>query len=203
MISKGTIMAEKEIDSKRERPPDTTAFALRGKQSVRATFKLSERAIESLSLVALHLGIKQKSLFDHLIDNSAELGNIAENIEIKKFNKIVRIQKTFVLSRRTLDILSLISKSYNTPRDALVEYSIQRLEDVIRAEKKRHETRKMLFNEVAGYWEKGKNILKKSRDILGPDDPFCINIEKSVIACSKAKAELELFIEKSRVIEDY
>ena len=196
-------MAEKEIDPKRDRPPDATTFALRGKQSVRATFKLSERAIESLSLVALHLGIKQKSLFDHLMDNGAELGNIAENIEIKKFNKIERIQKTFVLSRRTLDILSIISKNYNTPRDALVEYSIQRLEDVIRAEKKRHETRKLLFDEVAGYWEKGKNILKKSRDILGPDDSFCINIEKSVIACSKAKAELALFIEKSRVIEDY
>ncbi len=196
-------MADKKIDPKGESPPNTTAFVLRGKQSVRATFKLSERAIESLSLVALHLGIKQKSLFDHLIDNSAELGNIARNIEIRKFNKIVRIQKTFVLSRKTLDILSMISKNYNTPRDALVEYSIKRLESVIYAEKKRHEARKLLFNEVAEYWKKGKDILKKSKNILGSDDPFCVNIEKSVAACSNAKAELELFIEKSRIIEDY
>ncbi len=196
-------MADKKIDPKGESPPDAIAFTLRGKQSVRATFKLSERAIESLSLVALHLGIKQKSLFDYIINNSDDLGNIAESIEIKKFNKIVRIQKTFVLSRRTLDILSSISKNYDTPRDALVEYSIQKLEDVISAEKKRHETRKLLFDEVVRYWEKGKNILKKSKDILGPDDPFCINVEKSVIACSKAKAELALFIEKSKIIENY
>ncbi len=184
-------------------PLDATAFALRGKQSVRATFKLSERAIESLSLVSLHLGIKQKSLFDHLIDNTAELGNIAENIEIGQFNKIVRVQKTFVLSRRTLNILSRISKNYNTPRDALVEYSIKRLESVIHAEKKRHETRKLLFNEISEYWEKGKQILKKSKNILGDDDPFCIHIEKTVAACAKAKAELASFIEKSRIIEDY
>ena len=42
---------------------------LRGRQSVRATFKLSSRAIDALSIVAAHLGIKQKSLFDHLIED--------------------------------------------------------------------------------------------------------------------------------------
>ncbi len=197
-------MTEKEMELREGSPPDaTTAFVLRGKQSVRATFKLSERAIESLSLVALHLGIKQKSLFDHLIDNTKELGDIAEKIELGQFNKIVRVQKTFVLSRRTLDILSIISKNYNTPRDALVEYSIKRLESVIHAEKKRHEARKLLFDEISDYWEKGKMILKKSRSILGDDDPFCVNIEKTVKACAKTKSELASFIEKSRIIEDY
>ncbi len=181
----------------------TTAFALRGKQSVRATFKLSERAIESLSLVALHLGIKQKSLFDHLIENTADLSNLAESIKIRQFKKIVRIQKTYVLSRRTLDILSLISRNYNTPRDALVEYSIKRLESVILAEQQRHKKRKKLFDEISQYWEEGETILEKSREILGAGDPFCINIEKAVFACAKARAELVLFIEKSKMIETY
>jgi hypothetical protein len=45
--------------------PQPDAENLRGRQSVRATFKLSARAIEALSIVAVHLGIKQKSLFDH------------------------------------------------------------------------------------------------------------------------------------------
>ena len=46
---------------------------LRGKQSIRATFKLSEKSIEIISVVASRLGIKQKSLFDHLIDDMNKL----------------------------------------------------------------------------------------------------------------------------------
>lgn len=55
---------------------------LRGRQSVRATFKLSEKAIDALSIVAIHLGIKQKSLFDQLINDTSSLSLIA------KFNQI-------------------------------------------------------------------------------------------------------------------
>ncbi len=47
--------------------PRPSSKDLRGRQSVRATFKLSARAIEALSIVAVHLGIKQKSLFDQVL----------------------------------------------------------------------------------------------------------------------------------------
>jgi hypothetical protein len=50
--------------------PLPSSSALRGRQSVRATFKLSEKAIGAISIVATHLGSKQKSLFDHLIDDA-------------------------------------------------------------------------------------------------------------------------------------
>ena len=43
---------------------------LRGRQSVRATFKLTERSIDALSILACQLGIKQKTLFDQVVDDS-------------------------------------------------------------------------------------------------------------------------------------
>ena len=61
--------------------PRTSSADLRGKQSVRATFKLSARAIEAMSIVAVHLGIKQKSLFDHLIEDMQSLKLIAREVE--------------------------------------------------------------------------------------------------------------------------
>ncbi|MBF0210364.1 MAG: hypothetical protein HQK68_05705 [Desulfamplus sp.] len=176
---------------------------LRGKQSVRATFKLSEKAIDSLSLVAIHLGIKQKSLFDHLIDDVKSLNDIAESLRLRQFKQINRVQKTFVLSRKTLDILELIAKDHDTPRDALVEYSIRKLESVILAEKKRHEKRKELFNELCLHWEAGKALLEKSRQSLGAGDPFCQNLEKSMGGLSRNMQELASFIEKSAIIESY
>ena len=196
---------------KNEKSPDSDAtfsgasveLDLRGKQSVRATFKLSEKAIDSLSLVAIHLGIKQKSLFDHLIDDAKSLNDIADTIRIRKFNEINRVQKTFVLSRRTLDILELIARAHDTPRDALVEYSIRKLEAVILAEKKRHEQRKELFKELCLHWEAGKALLEKSRHSLGENDPFCQNVEKSMSGLSRNMEELASFIEKSSIIEQY
>ena len=50
-----------------------TVDDLKGKQSVRATFRLPQQVIELLTLIAGQLGIKQKSLFDQLIEDSAVL----------------------------------------------------------------------------------------------------------------------------------
>ncbi|MCK5696195.1 MAG: hypothetical protein KAH62_06310, partial [Desulfobacula sp.] len=79
--------------------PGSNMFDLRGKQSVRATFKLSQKAIDSIGLVAIHMGIKQKSLFDHIIEDIDALDRLAKTIQIRQFRKIHRKQKTFVLSR--------------------------------------------------------------------------------------------------------
>ncbi len=191
------------MTNKKNKLPGSVTLDLRGRQSVRATFKLSIKAIEALSLVAFHLGIKQKSLFDHLMDDPAALKNLADSIHITKFNKIERVQKTFVLSRKTLDVLELIAKDHDTPRDALVEYSIHRLESVIETEKKRHEQRKKLLKEIDEYWEKEKQILEKSFEILGEDDPFCRMLTRSIASSASAKQEILSFIDKSKVIEAY
>ena len=60
--------------------PSTSPADLRGRQSVRATFRLSTKAIDALSVVAVQLGIKQKSLFDHLIEDLTVLEKIAHHL---------------------------------------------------------------------------------------------------------------------------
>ena len=191
------------MSEKKAAPPQSTTVDLRGKQSVRATFKLSARAIDYLSLVAVHLGIKQKSLFDHLIDDATALRDIAANIHMRKFNRIDRVQKTYVLSRKTLEVLELISTDLNTPRDALVEYSLHKLEAVIQGEKKRHEQRKRLFKKLKAHWEEGSLLLEKAQETLGEEDPFCLEMKRSMVSLTRTTKELSTFIEKSRVIEDY
>ena len=176
---------------------------LRGKQSVRATFKLSEKSIKALNLVACHLGIKQKSLFDHLIDDVQILHSIANKVSTSHFKKIIRVQKTYVLSRKTLSILEEVSTNCNAPRDALVEYSIQRLESIIQIEREKHKKRIEIFNELNLKWKDNKTLLDKYQKQLGMDDPVCIEIENAINACENAKQNIENFIEKSRDIENY
>ena len=144
--------------------PLASPEGLRGRQSVRATFKLSAKAIEAMSVVAVHLGIKQKSLFDHLIDDMRSLRLIAQDIESEKFGTLNRIQKTFVISRKTLSCLDETSKRFNAPRDALVEYSIQRLMPVITREREKHRRRKEILKDMDAYMEDGLRILQKSKN---------------------------------------
>ena len=176
---------------------------LRGRQSVRATFKLSARAIEAMSIVSVHLGIKQKSLFDHLIEDAQSLSHIAREIESEKFRTLSRKQKTFVISRRTLSCLDDISKRFQAPRDALVEYSIQRLLPLIDQERERHRRRKEILNDMNEYLADGLKIFKKSRSLLGEDDPVFIRLASGIKSLMNAQANVNAFVEKGEIIEEF
>ena len=183
--------------------PLPSAADLRGRQSVRATFKLSSRAIEALSIVAVHLGIKQKSLFDQLIEDAGSLSLIAKEIEEEDFQALERIQKTFVISRRTLLSLEEISRRFKAPRDALVEYSIQRLLPVIAKERAKHRKRKEILQDINDYFENGLKILKKTRELLGEDDPIYMRLANAMEAYVHARDNIERFVEKCEVIEEF
>jgi hypothetical protein len=183
--------------------PQPDAGDLRGRQSVRATFKLSSRAIEALSIVAVHLGIKQKSLFDHLIEDVQTLNAIAQEIEAEEFRSLSRIQKTFVISRRTLASLEEISRQFDAPRDALVEYSIQRLLPVIHREREKHRRRKKLLADIHQHFREGLKLVEKSVSALGEDDPVSIRLAAAMEAYIEARDQIEHFVEKADVIEEF
>jgi len=183
--------------------PQPSPSELRGRQSVRATFRLSERAIEALSIVSFHLGIKQKSLFDHLLEDLEALNLIAERFESAEFTQPNRIQKTYVLSRRTLSSLDQVAKSFHTPRDALVEYSIQRLLPVIAKEREKHRMRIEVFAEMTQYLRVGEKILKKARERLGDEDPVYDRFETAITVLFNAYNDIQSFVERGKVIEDF
>jgi hypothetical protein len=183
--------------------PRTSSADLRGKQSVRATFKLSARAIEAMSIVAVHLGIKQKSLFDHLIEDMQSLKLIAREVESERFSNLNRVQKTFVISRKTLSNLDETSRQFNAPRDALVEYSIQRLMPVINRERERHRKRKEILGDMTAYLENGLKILQKSRSLLGEEDPVSVKLETAMRSLANAQGHVKAFVEKGEIIEAF
>jgi hypothetical protein len=183
--------------------PQPSPSELRGRQSVRATFRLSERAIEALSIVSYHLGIKQKSLFDHLLEDMEALNLIAERFKSEEFNQPNRTQKTFVLSRRTLSSLDRVAKSFDTPRDALVEYSIQRLLPVIAKEREKHRLRQEVFSDMTHYLNEGEKILTNARELLGNDDPVYNRLESALTVLLSAYNDIRSFVEKGKLIESF
>ena len=183
--------------------PGPSSRDLRGRQSVRATFKLTEKAIDALSIVSVHLGIKQKSLFDHLMEDTDSLSHIARDLESYNFRRLIRIQKTYVLSRKTLSCLERAAREFDTPRDALVEYSIQRLLPVIIKEREKHLRRKEVLDDLVGYLEQGEKLLTKSKERLGEDDPVSVKLAAAIKGLVHAQNHVNAFVERGEIIEKF
>ncbi len=181
---------------------EETTADLRGRQSVRTTFKLSERSIDALSILAGQLGIKQKSLFDHLIEDTQALRAIAS--EFADFGRSShRIAKTYVVSRRTLENLEKVSEQFNTPRDALVEYSIERILPLLVREKEKHGRRKLLLEELRDYMQRGTELMEKTEEDLGQDDPMFVEILTMMRTVSNCCRNLEHCVVKGTKIENF
>ena len=193
---------EKQLD---ENTPESkpTTLELRGRQSVRATFRLSEACIDAISILSAQLGIKQKSVFDHLMEDAQALKNVARKLEDTEFDRYQRVQKTFVISRRSLSFLDMISSEYNAPRDALVEYSVRKLLPVIANERIKHEKRKELLAQISNHFEKGMILLSKAEEALDSDDPIVGKLETVMSVYKHALNDIAGFIERGKIIEEF
>lgn len=181
---------------------EQSAADLIGRQSVRTTFKLSEQSINALALLAGQLGIKQKSLFDHLVEDTKALQLIAE--EFSEFEgRRQRVAKTYVVSRKSLDNLEKISLKYGTPRDALVEFSIDRILPLLEKEKEKHAKRKELFSAVKAYLRDGLSLLEKAEAELGQEDPAFHELLLMMRAVNKCSDNVEDVVRKGSKIESF
>jgi hypothetical protein len=183
--------------------PKPSSGDLRGRQSVRATFKLSSQAIDILSIVSIHLGIKQKSIFDHLIEDGQSLTIIAQEVDPKQVNALERIQKTFVISRKTLLALEEAAKQFSTSRDVLVELSIQRLLPIIYREQEKHEKRKKILNKINDFLDQGATLLEEFETDLGEDDPVSSEFKRAIEVLRDARTQIGTFVVKGQMIERF
>jgi hypothetical protein len=176
---------------------------LKGKQSVRATFRLPRQIIDLLSVMAAQLGIKQKSLFDQLIDDPMARKKVvaaAKNLPAGKEN---RLQKTFVISRSSLVALDKLARDQDIPRDVLVEVSIRRLIPIMETELKRHEKRKILLRDLSKYLRQGRQLQKKTENFLGRNDQLYAMIEYQVKICEKNAEMLKNMVDKGKPMEEW
>lgn len=180
-----------------------TANGLRGKQSVRATFKLPEHIIKLLGGVATQLGLKQKSLFDQLVEDKDVLSRVVNNTSKRAITKEERRPKTFVLSRRSLDVLEFVARQKNIPRDLLVEISIQRLLPVLSDEQQKHATRKRIYQGMENFLVQGQALLEQTGQLLGEEDKAFALIEEVVRLCRGNTRALKAIIDRGQSIEEF
>jgi hypothetical protein len=183
--------------------PYADAADLKSNQSVRATFRLSENTILAMNIVSNQLGVKQKSLFDHLIADTDALEAIAHELKKNKHKNKSGVQKTYVISRKTLSTLQKMAENHKASRDALVEFSIQRLKPVIEQEKGKQEYRKNVALKVRSSLEAQKQLLHEANSQLGEEDPVCEQLSHAVDRLEKAYRSIKAFVRKGEKISDF
>jgi len=128
---------------------------------------------------------------------------MARDLENTEFDRQERIQKTFVISRRSLSFLDMISSEHNAPRDALVEYSVRRLLPIIAKERIKHEKRKDLLAEISNHFAKGEKLLAKADEMLGSDDPIVHKLQTAMSVYKNAFGDIANFIERGKMLEKF
>jgi hypothetical protein len=199
---KGADMKKERLkEARRALLPEPSSSDLRGRQSVRATFKLTRECIAALQIVATHLGIKQKSLFDHLMEDTEFLSTVGKELGDQDPAPEETVQKTFVISRRTLYSLDKISNDFNASRNTLIEYSVRRLLPIISQERKKHQIHKELMVKVERHYEQGCELMEAFERSLPSDDPILEKFNSVLAIYGGMVQQMRESIEKGSVIE--
>ena len=194
-------MEEMSIEKRRNSLPQSGSLNdLLGKKSVRATFKLRPEAIEMLSILAAQLGIKQKSLFDYLMEDEDALHAIAQSPPRDTAENENRIQKTFVVSKRSLSTLEVVAKHAAASRNDLIERSIQRLLPVFEKERDRQDKREDAFTRIENHFKQANLLLGEIKQKLGKEDILYSLLEPVIAQYTKAFADIKKWIEKGKRI---
>lgn len=176
---------------------------LKGKQSVRTTFKLPQQLIDLLTVIAKQLGIKQKSLFDQLVQDASILEQVALEAKQYSLKDGERRQKTFVMSRSSLALLNRVAEQKKISRDLLVEISIRRLLPIIEIEIEKHMKRKTLLKDMKNYLHQGKVLLEKTGDLLGEDDVLYDMIENQVNLSKRNLSAVTQVVKRGMPMEEW
>jgi hypothetical protein len=151
--------------------------------------------------LAAQLGIRQKSLFDHLLEDAENLAALADEIQAAAETIEERIQKTYVVSRKTLVQLENICRMRNTPRDILIEYSVRRLIPVIEKEQAKQKQRQAVAVEFRALMQKHYKLLEKSDKLLGREDPVHDRLAAAVGTLENACQAIEGVVKKGEDLE--
>lgn len=183
--------------------PKASATELRGRQSIRVSFKLTRKCIEAMNILGSHLRLKPKSLFDHMVQESQTLEAIAARAQGLSPDNQPRMAKTYVISRDAAEMLDDVARTRKVSRDALVETSVQHLMPLIQKEQVRHTARKNLASRMERHVQGGRELLDDMVAELGEGDPMYDKMRSVMAVYERAFESLSVFIQKGEIIEGF
>ncbi|MDD2464750.1 MAG: hypothetical protein PHI97_12205 [Desulfobulbus sp.] len=156
-----------------------------------------------LSIAANQLGLKQKSLFDQLVEDREVLEKLAQMADQYQTMDSQRQQKTYVVSRSALLSLEYVAKTCGLPRDLLVELSIQRLVPILSFEREKQQKRRLIFSNLEQLCQHADQLRWETVKALGQDDLATQLVAALQSHCQRTVDELLELIEQGKALDRY
>ncbi|MCB2146401.1 MAG: hypothetical protein KQI81_07990 [Deltaproteobacteria bacterium] len=197
-------MNEAKFEDRNGAPLQSNNFEdLLGKKSVKATFRLRPEVISVLSILSTQLGIKQKSLFDYLMEDVNALHAITRASGPGRFDKAKRVRKTLMLSQKSLAALKAAAEQSSTSLDDIVERLIHRLLPVFEKERRRQGKRENALAKIKKHFNQGKPLMHEIRRLVGKEDSLYQSFQAVMRSYAKAFADIETLVNKGKRIANF
>ena len=70
-------------------------------------------------------------------------------------------------------------------------------------EREKHRKRKEVLSELTEYLNQGEELLEKSGNLLGEDDPVYHDVENAIAVARNMKNNIQSFVERGEMIEEF
>jgi hypothetical protein len=114
-----------------------------------------------------------------------------------------RIQKTFVVSQRSLTALDTVAKRSAATRNDLIERSIQRLLPILEKERIRQQQRTEALSLIAAHFSQGKALVDNVRALVGDDDSIYRSLANVMEAYAKAVAKVQSRVDRGKRVCEF
>ena len=139
-------------------------------------------------------------MFDYLLEDSDSLIAIARSNPRKNIEKKSRIQKTFVISKKSLSSLENLLSKVDASRNDLVEYAIQRLLSILLKERSQQKNREMALAQIAQHFEQSQELMHEIAKSIGNDDPLYEYFWEVIEAYRNAFDKMEKLVQQGKRI---
>jgi Mg2+ and Co2+ transporter CorA len=137
------------------------------------------------------------------MEDTDSLRAVANRMEKDRRNQKDRIQKTFVISKKSLSSLETVSKKFAASRNDIVEYSIKRLFPILAVERQKQKKREEALSKIAAHFVQTTDLLEKIKQLVGKDDLLYTSLEDVFTSYKTAFNTINDFITKGKRITTF
>jgi len=165
-----------------DKKPHLSLDGLEGIQSVRTTFRFSERAEKALDRLKNVTKTTTKEILDKfarvVLQNKDLTEILAENVAKGSASQDLGARKTWVISKVTLTLINSTAQLKGLSRDALAEGLVLFADDLIKEVKRnRPEQHKQAHAIIDDFWHQAEQIENQLTNLLGEDDPIYMRFQ--------------------------
>jgi hypothetical protein len=175
-------------------------------QSVRTTFRFSERAEDALDRLSKTTKVTKKDILDRfarlILKDDALTTRLVKEASKVAANQELGVRKTWVITKATLKLIRDKSQTNGLSRDALAESLVLFANELIKtANQQRPEKHKEALKIIDDFWKNAEQIEDQLGDLLGEDDPICERFRYVVPIIMNLSMAIEAEIKKGTPID--